>query len=41
MSYWKMHPPVHILVGNFFEKDTTEKVPTEEDLDQAVHEMNR
>lgn len=40
LAYWKTFPPVHILVGNFFEKkEGAWKKPTEDDLDQVVQEF--
>jgi hypothetical protein len=41
LAYWKENPPVHILVGNFFEKEKGGKIPSESELDEAVNKFNR
>jgi len=41
MSYWKHHPPVHVLVRGFFEIEDDEpgNIPTEDELEAGIRDF--
>ncbi len=41
MHYWKLHPPVHVLVRGFFEieDEDTGHIPTEDELEKGIQDF--